>query len=109
MSAQSTVDRDLSVAPARPGAGPHDLADRAARRRARPRSPGRWRRGSPPGRRVEVLDGDEVRAELLTADLGFSRADRDENVRRIGYVAELLSRHGVEVVCAVDLAVPRRA
>jgi adenylylsulfate kinase len=52
------------------------------------------------GRAVEVLDGDAAR-EVLTADLGFSRADRDENVRRIGYVAELLSRHGVEVICAV--------
>jgi adenylylsulfate kinase len=52
------------------------------------------------GRSVEVLDGDVVR-EVLTAGLGFNRADRDENVRRIGYVAELLSRHGVDVVCAV--------
>jgi adenylylsulfate kinase len=52
------------------------------------------------GRRVEVLDGDEVR-QVLTAGLGFSRADRDENVRRIGYVADLLSRNGVDVICAV--------
>jgi adenylylsulfate kinase len=52
------------------------------------------------GRAVEVLDGDAAR-QVLTADLGFSRADRDENVRRIGFVAELLSRHGVEVICAV--------
>lgn len=52
------------------------------------------------GRRVEVLDGDESR-KVLTAGLGFSRADRDENVRRIGYVADLLSRNGVDVVCAV--------
>jgi adenylylsulfate kinase len=52
------------------------------------------------GRRVEVLDGDAAR-EALAGGLGFSRADRDENVRRIGYVADLLSRNGVDVVCAV--------
>ncbi len=52
------------------------------------------------GRPVEVLDGDEAR-QVLTAGLGFSRADRDENVRRIGYVADLLSRNGVDVICAV--------
>ncbi len=52
------------------------------------------------GHRVEVLDGDVVRA-FLTADLGFSRRDRDENVRRIGFVAHLLSRNGVVVLCSV--------
>lgn len=52
------------------------------------------------GRAVEVLDGDEVRAEL-SADLGFTRADRDLQVRRIGYVADLLSRNGVTVICSV--------
>jgi len=41
------------------------------------------------GHRVEVLDGDEIRAEL-TADLGFSRDDRIANVRRIGFVAATL-------------------
>ncbi|MFE7608382.1 adenylyl-sulfate kinase [Streptomyces celluloflavus] len=46
------------------------------------------------GRRVEVLDGDEIR-EFLSAGLGFSRADRHTNVQRIGFVAELLARHGV--------------
>ena len=46
------------------------------------------------GRAVEVLDGDEVRPHL-SAGLGFSRADRDTNVTRIGYVARLLSTHGV--------------
>jgi adenylylsulfate kinase len=51
-------------------------------------------------RSVHVLDGDEVRAELCT-DLGYSRADRNENVRRIGYVASLLAQHGVVVVCPV--------
>ena len=50
--------------------------------------------------RVEVLDGDVAR-EHLTRGLGFSREDRDENVRRIGWVAELLSRNGVIVLCAV--------
>jgi adenylyl-sulfate kinase len=48
---------------------------------------------------VELLDGEEVR-ESLSRDLGFSRADREENVRRIGYVAKLLSRNGVLVICA---------
>jgi adenylylsulfate kinase len=52
------------------------------------------------GRPVEVLDGDAVRRELC-ADLGYGRADRDENVRRIGYVADLLARHGVTVLCPV--------
>lgn len=52
------------------------------------------------GRGAEILDGDEVRA-FLSAGLGFSRADRDANVRRIGYVAELLARNGVLVLAAV--------
>lgn len=46
------------------------------------------------GHRVEVLDGDALRTNL-TRDLGFSRADREENVRRIGYVAGLLAGQGV--------------
>lgn len=46
------------------------------------------------GHRVEVLDGDEIR-EFLSAGLGFGRTDRDTNVRRIGFVAELLASHGV--------------
>ncbi|HEY9473251.1 MAG TPA: adenylyl-sulfate kinase [Mycobacteriales bacterium] len=54
----------------------------------------------PTGRRVEVLDGDAVR-ETLSAGLGFSRADRDANVERIGFVAELLARNGVLVLAAV--------
>ena len=49
------------------------------------------------GRRVEVLDGDVVRTHL-SKGLGFSKADRDENIRRIGYVAGLLTGHGVTVV-----------
>ena len=51
------------------------------------------------GRGVEVLDGDVVR-ENLSKGLGFSKEDRDTNIRRIGFVAELLSRHGVVVIVA---------
>ncbi|WP_079110161.1 adenylyl-sulfate kinase [Streptomyces roseifaciens] len=52
------------------------------------------------GHRVEVLDGDEIR-EFLSAGLGFSREDRDTNVRRIGFVAQLLAAHGVKVLVPV--------
>ncbi|HEX4215750.1 MAG TPA: adenylyl-sulfate kinase [Candidatus Dormibacteraeota bacterium] len=52
------------------------------------------------GHRVEILDGDEVRRNL-TAGLGFCREDRIENVRRVGYVASLLARNGVKVLCPV--------
>lgn len=52
------------------------------------------------GRDVEILDGDEIRT-YLSAGLGFSREDRDTHVRRIGYVAELLARHGVIVLVPV--------
>ena len=52
------------------------------------------------GRAVEVLDGDEIRA-FLSAGLGFDRQDRDTNVRRIGYVAQLLARNGVLVLVPV--------
>jgi adenylyl-sulfate kinase len=48
---------------------------------------------------VELLDGSEVR-ESLSRGLGFSRADREEHIRRIGYVAKLLSRNGVLAICA---------
>jgi len=51
------------------------------------------------GVRVEVLDGDEVR-QNLSKGLGFTREDRDTNIRRIGYVAKLLSRNGVAVITA---------
>lgn len=44
--------------------------------------------------RVAVVDGDEIRRNL-SHDLGFSRADREENVRRIGFLAATLSMHGV--------------
>jgi adenylylsulfate kinase len=51
------------------------------------------------GARVETLDGDEVRGNL-SQGLGFSREDRDTNIRRIGYVAKLLTRNGVAVITA---------
>src|SRR5678816_2661366 len=51
------------------------------------------------GGRVEVLDGDEVRTNL-SKGLGFSKEDRDTNIRRIGYVARLLSRNGVVAITA---------
>ena len=50
-------------------------------------------------RPIEVLDGDVMRAHL-SQGLGYSREDRDTNVRRIGFVARLLARHGVLVVTA---------
>lgn len=53
------------------------------------------RRGVP----VEVLDGDEVR-ENLSKGLGFSKEDRDTNIRRIGYVCKLLSRNGTVAISA---------
>jgi adenylylsulfate kinase len=49
------------------------------------------------GEKVEVLDGDIVR-ENLTKGLGFSKEDRDENIRRIGFVSHLLTRNGVIVL-----------
>lgn len=52
------------------------------------------------GRRVTVLDGDVVRTHL-SKGLGFSKEDRDTNVRRIGFVASELVRHGAVVICAV--------
>ena len=51
------------------------------------------------GAKVELLDGDVVRTNL-SRGLGYSKADRDTNIRRIGFVAELLSRNGVIAVCA---------
>src|SRR4051812_37655003 len=51
------------------------------------------------GAKVELLDGDIVRTNL-SQGLGFSREDRDTNVRRIGFVSELLTRNGVIVVVA---------
>src|SRR6478736_5007826 len=51
------------------------------------------------GRRVEILDGDEVRTHL-SKGLGFSKEDRDTNIRRIGFVARLLARNGVVAIGA---------
>src|SRR2546423_3786277 len=51
------------------------------------------------GLSIEVLDGDEVRTNL-SKGLGFSKEDRDTNIRRIGYVSRLLSRNGVGVITA---------
>jgi adenylylsulfate kinase len=51
------------------------------------------------GHQVEVLDADRLR-QSLSPELGFSKADRDRNVARIGFVAQLLSRNGVVAVVA---------
>jgi adenylylsulfate kinase len=58
------------------------------------------------GQAVEMLDGDVMRRHLCK-DLGFSRQDRNENIRRIGYVAEILARNGILVI--VSLVSPYRA
>jgi adenylylsulfate kinase len=71
-----------------PSAGKTTIATALARRLRRDR------------RRVEVLDGDEIR-RFLSAGLGFSRADRHLNVQRIGLVAEVLARNGVMVLVPV--------
>jgi adenylylsulfate kinase len=52
------------------------------------------------GRQVEVLDGDRMRS-MFCADLGFSKEDRETNVRRVGFVARLLASHGVIVLVPV--------
>jgi len=70
-----------------PGAGKSTLAQALAARLA------------DLGRAVTLLDGDQVRA-LLSSGLGYSRADRDLNVRRIGYVAAEIARHGGIAICA---------
>ena len=48
---------------------------------------------------VEILDGDVVRTHL-SKGLGFSRADRDTNIRRIGWVCHLLTKHGIPNMAA---------
>src|SRR5213596_1336936 len=53
------------------------------------------------GRLVEWLDGDEVRTHL-SKGLGFSKDDRDTNIRRIGFVAKLIARSGA---CAITAAI----
>jgi len=50
------------------------------------------------GMKTEILDGDEVRKNL-SKGLGFSKEDRDTNIMRIGYVANLLTRNGVATIC----------
>lgn len=57
------------------------------------------------GRRVQILDGDELRTNL-SAGLGFSREDRITHVTRVGFVAELLARHGV--IALVPVIAPYR-
>lgn len=51
------------------------------------------------GMKVEVLDGDVIRTNL-SKGLGFSKEDRDTNIRRIGWVCEVLSRNGVAAIAA---------
>jgi adenylyl-sulfate kinase len=54
------------------------------------------------GMKVELLDGDIVR-QNLSKGLGFSKEDRDTNIRRIGFVADLLTRNGVATItCAIS-------
>ena len=70
-----------------PGAGKSTLANRLTERLKQQ------------GRPVQILDGDDVR-KRLTKGLGFSREDREENIRRIAYVAKLLTDIGGIVVVA---------
>jgi len=49
------------------------------------------------GLRVEVIDGDVIRNHLCK-DLGFSKSDRNENIRRIAFIAKLLTRNGIVVL-----------
>lgn len=54
------------------------------------------------GHKVKLLDGDEMRRHI-SKGLGFTKQDRDENIRRIGLVAQMLTRHGViAVVSAIS-------
>ena len=52
------------------------------------------------GRNVSTLDGDEIRTHL-SKGLGFSKDDRDTNIRRVGYVAGLIAQHGGTTLCSV--------
>jgi adenylylsulfate kinase len=52
------------------------------------------------GCKVEILDGDVLR-QSLTSDLGFSKKDRQENIRRIGFIASLLTRNGIFTIVSV--------
>ena len=51
------------------------------------------------GYKVELLDGDVIRTNL-SKGLGFSKEDRDENIKRVGFVCELLTRNGVIAIAA---------
>jgi len=70
------------------GSGKSTIAERVALRIQQ--------RGLP----VEVLDGDVVRTHL-SKGLGFSREDRDENIKRVGFVCKILSRNGVAAIASV--------
>jgi sulfate adenylyltransferase len=52
------------------------------------------------GRNSSLLDGDEIRTHL-SKGLGFSKEDRDTNIRRVGYVAGMVNQHGGTVICSV--------
>jgi sulfate adenylyltransferase len=52
------------------------------------------------GRNSSLLDGDEIRTHL-SKGLGFSKEDRDTNIRRVGYVAGMVNQHGGTVLCSV--------
>ena len=52
------------------------------------------------GRNCSLLDGDEIRTHL-SKGLGFSKEDRDTNIRRVGYVAGLVAQHGGTTLCSV--------
>ena len=70
------------------GSGKSTIAERVALKLER--------RGLP----VEILDGDVVRTHL-SKGLGFSHEDRDENIKRVGFVCQLLSRNGVVAIASV--------
>ncbi len=77
----------------------HPLVHRPLRRGQEHAGAGGAPRGSAASGTVEILDGDEVRT-YLSKGLGFSKEDRDTNIRRIGFVARLLARNGVVAIGA---------
>ena len=94
-------DRRGRRAPSGPGGrGPLPLADRPLGRREVHRRATWWPAAcASTATSVELLDGDVVRRNLC-ADLGYTRDDRDANIRRIAFVADLLSRNGVIAIVA---------
>ena len=77
--------------------------------RASPPSPTSWKkRLAIEGRHTYLLDGDNVR-HGLNKDLGFTEADRVENIRRVAEVAKLMVDAGLIVLALVHLALPRGA